>query len=224
MVIQWRCSEDFRNSELSPVTDYLERLIDAKREPDPADQFERLAQHLEDYGLGRQEIVALFAKLLLLPADERYPEFALTPAREREETFGALREWVLACSRRHPVLFIVEDLHWIDASSLEFLKHFISEGPHDRILTSHVSSGIRHPWPALAHQTNLALNRLTRRQVADWMRRDAGEVLPEALLAQIYNRTGGVPFFVEEFSRLACDSAMFESKGRRTDPPGAPPK
>ena len=214
VVIQWRCSEDFRNSELSPVTDYLERLIDAKREPDPADQFERLAQHLEDYGLGRREIVALFAKLLLLPADERYPESALTPAREREETFCALREWLLAHARARPVLFIVEDLHWIDASSLEFLQQFISEGPHDRILTLLTfRPEFTTPWPALAHQTNLALNRLTRRQVADWMRRDAGGVLPEALIAQIYSRTGGVPLLVEEFSRLACDSAMFESRG-----------
>ena len=87
ILIEWRCSEHFRNSELYPVTDYLERSIDRGRDEDTADRFERLARHLEDYGVGRPEVVALFAKLLLLPADERYPQFALTPAREREETF-----------------------------------------------------------------------------------------------------------------------------------------
>src|SRR4029453_8454010 len=87
ILIEWRCSEQFRNSELYPVTDYLERFIDSGRNEGAPDRFERLARHLEDHGLGRQEIVALFAKLLLLPADERYPESALTPAREREETF-----------------------------------------------------------------------------------------------------------------------------------------
>jgi predicted ATPase len=162
--------------------------------------------------LVRPEIVALFAKLLLLPPDERYPEAGLTPAREREETFSALREWLLAHARAHPVLFVVEDLQWIDASSLEFLTQFVGEGPHNRILTVLTfRPEFKTPWPALAHQTNLALSRLTRRQVADWMRRDAGEVLPEALVTQIYTRTGGVPLLVEEFSRLACESAMFES-------------
>ena len=95
-LIDWRCLEDFQNSELYPVTDYLERFINAGPEETAADQFERLARHLEVCGLGRPEIVALFAKLLLLPAHERYPQFALTPAREREQTFAALREWLLA--------------------------------------------------------------------------------------------------------------------------------
>ena len=81
ILIEWRCSEHFRNSELYPVTDYLERSIDRGRDEDTAGRFERLARHLEDYGVGRPEVVALFAKLLLLPADERYPQFALTPAR-----------------------------------------------------------------------------------------------------------------------------------------------
>ena len=214
ILIDWRCSEQFQNSELYPVTDYLERFIDAGREESAADHFERLARHLEDCDLGRPEIVALFAKLLLLPADERYPESGLTPAREREQTFSALRAWLLARSRTRSVLFIVEDLHWIDASTLEFLTQFISEGAHDRVLTVLTfRPEFRTPWPALAHQTNLALNRLTRRQVAEWMRRDAGDELPEGLLAQIYTRGAGVPLLVEEFGRMARDSARFEPIG-----------
>jgi predicted ATPase len=210
-LIEWRCSEQFQNSELYPVVDYLERSLGTGRDPSPTARFDRLAQHLDACDLGRPEVVALFAKLLLLPPDERYSVAGLTPPREREETFCALREWLLAYSRKRSVLFVVEDLHWIDASSLEFLKQFISEGAHDRILTVLTfRPEVKTLWPALAHQTNLALNRLTRRQVAEWMRRDAGEVLPEALVAQIYNRTSGVPLLVEEFSRLACESAMFE--------------
>ena len=112
------------------------------------------------------------------------------------------------------MLFIVEDLHWIDASTLEFLTQFIGEGAHDRVLTVLTfRPEFRTPWPALAHQTNLALNRLTRRQVAEWMRRDAGDELPEGLLAQIYTRSAGVPLLVEEFGRMARESAMFEPTG-----------
>src|SRR6478609_2219618 len=134
-VIEWRCSEQFKNSELHPASDYLERLLEIDRDPSATGRFERLARHLDDLGLGQAELVALFAKMLLLPADERYSVTGLTPAREREESFRALRLWLRANSRKRCVLFVIEDVHWIDASSLEFLSQFIDEGPHEGILT-----------------------------------------------------------------------------------------
>ena len=193
-VIEWRCSQHFQNSELHPVSDYLERFLGIGHDPLPTARFDRLARHLEDYDLCRPEFLALFAKLLFLPPDERYSGTGLTPAREREETFRALGQWLHAYSGKRPILLVVEDLHWIDASTQEFLGHFIGEGPHDRILTVLTfRPEFKTPWPAPAHQTTLALNRLTRRQVAEWMRRDAGAALPESLVAQIYRRTSGVP-------------------------------
>jgi len=134
-VIEWRCSQHFQNSELHPVSDYLERFLGIGHDPLPTARFDRLARHLEDYDLCRPEFLALFAKLLFLPPDERYSGTGLTPAREREETFRALGQWLHAFSGKRPILLVVEDLHWIDASTQEFLGHFIGEGPHDRILT-----------------------------------------------------------------------------------------
>ena len=211
-VIEWRCSQHFQNSELHPVSDYLERFLGAGNDPSPTACFDRLAQHLEAYDLCRPELLALFAKLLFLSPNERYSGTGLTPAREREETFRALGLWLRAHSDRRPILLVVEDLHWIDASTLEFLGHFIGAGLQDRILTVLTfRPEFKAPWPAPAYQTTLALNRLTRRQVADWIRRDAGATLPESLVAQIYHRTSGVPLLVEEFIRMARESAVFES-------------
>jgi predicted ATPase len=213
-VIEWRCSQHFQNSELHPVSDYLERFLGAGCDPSPAARFDRLARHLEEYDLCRPEFVALFAKLLFLPPDERYSVAGLSAAREREATFGVLRDWLRAYSAKRSVLLVVEDLHWIDASTLEFLRRFIGEGPQERILTVLTfRPEFKTPWPALAHQTTLALNRLTRRQVTEWMRRDAGGALPESLVAQIYHRTSGVPLLVEEFTRMARESTVFESGG-----------
>jgi serine phosphatase RsbU (regulator of sigma subunit) len=116
-------------------------------------------------------------------------------------------------------LFIVEDLHWIDASSLEFLEQFIAEGLHDRILiVLTFRPEFRTPWHAMAHQTSLALNRLTRRQVAGLLQRTAGGALPDSLVAQIYARTGGVPLLVEEFGRMAHESFVFEPARDREMP------
>jgi predicted ATPase/energy-coupling factor transporter ATP-binding protein EcfA2 len=221
-VIEWRCSQHFQNSELFPVSEFMGRFLGFARDQSPAARFDRLARHLEDYNLGRPEVIALFAKLLFLPPDERYFAPGLTPAREREETFRVLCQWLRAYSARRPVLFVVEDLHWSDASSLEFLKQFISEGPHDRILTVLTfRPELKIPWPAVAHQTILALNRLTRRQVAEWVRRDSGGPLPEPLVAQIYQRTSGVPLLVEEFTRMVRESAVFDNVAKPDTPASA---
>jgi len=214
LVIEWRCSQHFQNSELHPVSEYLERFLRVGHDASPRACFDRLAQHLEDFDLSRPGQLALFAKLLFLPPNERYSATGLTPVREREETFRALGQWLRAHSRKRPILFVVEDLHWIDASTLEFLEHFILEGPQEPILTVLTfRPEFKTPWPAPAHQTTLALNRLTRRQVAEWIRRDAGATLPESLIAQIYHRTRGVPLLVEEFTRMAGESAVFGSSG-----------
>src|SRR5208337_459029 len=64
-------------------------------------------------------VPGVVCKLLFLPPGERYSGTGLTPAREREETFRALGQWLRAYSGKRPVLLVVEDLHWIDASTLE---------------------------------------------------------------------------------------------------------
>jgi serine phosphatase RsbU (regulator of sigma subunit)/energy-coupling factor transporter ATP-binding protein EcfA2 len=208
-VLEWRCSQHSQNSELRLISDFWERFLEFGRDPSPTARFDRLARHLDEYAVG--QFLALFAKMLFLPLGERQLPSSLSPAREREETFSALGLWLKAYSRERPILFIVEDLHWIDASSLEFLKEFIGQGPHDRILTVLTfRPEFKVQWPILAHHTTLALNRLTRRQVAEWMRRDAGGAVPDSLLAQIYQRTSGVPLLVEEFSRVARESSVFE--------------
>ncbi|HET9378489.1 MAG TPA: SpoIIE family protein phosphatase, partial [Chthoniobacterales bacterium] len=216
-VIEWRCSQHFQNSELHPVSDFMARFLAFGRDESTTARFDRLVRHLENYDLGQPGSVALFAKLLFLPPGERYTGAGLTPAREREETFRALRQWLRTYSAKRTVLFIVEDLHWSDASSQEFLGQFIAEGPHERILTVLTfRPEFKMPWAPVAHQTILALNRLTRRQVAEWMRRDSNGALPESLVAQIYQRTGGVPLLVEEFSRMVRESVMFKSVGTQT--------
>ena len=123
-------------------------------------------------------------------------------------------EWLHTRAARKPVLFVVEDLHWVDASTLEFLGQFLAEGLHDSILTVLTfRPEFKTPWPAVAHQTSLALNRLTRRQVGDLMRKKAEGALPEAVVEQVYDRTGGVPLFVEEFTKMVQESGALDQAG-----------
>jgi serine/threonine protein kinase/predicted ATPase len=213
-VIEWRCSPHYQNTGLYPAIDFYERALGSGREEPPQARFDRLLHRLERYGLARPEAVPLWAALLSLPTPDRFPPLALPPARQREETFRVMLEWLHTRAARRPVLFIVEDLHWVDASTLEFLGQFLAEGLHDSILTVLTfRPEFQTPWPALAHQTSLALTRLTRRQVGELMEKKAGGALPNGVVDQVFDRAGGVPLFVEEFTKMVQESGALDPAG-----------
>ena len=213
-VIEWRCSPHFQNTGLYPAIDFYERALGFDLEVAPQARFDRMLHRLEQYDLAQPETVPLWASLLSLPIPDRYPPLSLSPVRHREETFRAMLDWLHTRAARKPVLFIVEDLHWVDASTLEFLGQFLAEGLHDSILTLLTfRPEFTTPWPAVAHQTTLALNRLTQRQAGDLMRTRTKRALPEAIVQQIYDRSGGVPLFVEEFTTMVEESALPDQQG-----------
>jgi class 3 adenylate cyclase/predicted ATPase len=212
-VIEWRCAPQYQNTGLYPAIEFFERALAFGREDSPQARFDRLLHRLEQYDLGRPETMPLWASILSLPTPDRFPARSLSPTRQREETFRVLLDWLHTRAARRPVLFVVEDLHWIDASTLEFLGLFIAEGLHDRILTVLTfRPEFQTPWPAVAHQSSLALNRLTRRQVGELMRKKMGTATPEAVVEQIYERSAGVPLFVEEFTKLAQESGVLDQE------------
>ena len=216
-VIEWRCSPHFQTTRLYPAIDFYERALAFEGDEPAQARFQRLLDRLEQYGLARPQTVPLWASLLSLPTSEDFPRLPLSPARQREETFQTMLDWLHTRAARTPVLFVVEDLHWADASTLEFLEQFLAEGLHDSILALFTfRPEFTPPWPAAAHQTSLALNRLTRRQAADLMRKKARTELSDSFVDQIFDRTGGVPLFVEEFTKMAQDSGALEATDTAT--------
>jgi predicted ATPase len=123
-------------------------------------------------------------------------------------------EWLHVRAARGPVLFVVEDLHWADASTLEFLGQVAAEFQADRVLALFTfRPEFKPPWAAVDHQTRLALTRLTRRQVGDLVRKKAGGAVPDAVIEQVYDRAGGVPLFIEEFTKLVQGSFGLDRPG-----------
>ena len=113
-------------------------------------------------------------------------------------------------ARAKPVLFLVEDLHWSDPSSLDSVGHIIERIPNARFLAvlTHRPE-FAPPWRDADHVTPLALNRLARGDVAAMVARvTGGRPLPEEVVAHVAARTDGVPLFVEELTRAMIDSGM----------------
>jgi predicted ATPase len=208
-VIEWRCSPRYQNSGLHPAIDFYERTLGFGVEDEPQARFQLMHDRLAQYDLARPETIPLWASLLSLPIPEQFPPLSLPPARQREETFGVMLDWLHVRAARQPILFVIEDLHWMDASTLEFLEQFLAEGLNDRVLTLLTfRPEFQAPWHALAHQTSLALNRLTRAQVSELISKKTNRTVPEALVDKIFDRTGGVPLFVEEFTRMVQESGL----------------
>ncbi len=210
----------FQNTGLYPAIDFYERALAFGRDEPPQSRFDRLVHRLEQYGLVRPETVPLWASLLSLPITDRFAPLSLSPTRQREETFRIMLEWLHTRASRKPILFVVEDLHWVDASTLEFLGQFLAEGLQDRCLTVLTfRPEFETPWPAVAHQTSLALNRLTKRQVTELINKKTSGELPEALVGQIYERAGGVPLYVEEFTKMVLEASMSDQIVEATSAP-----
>ena len=112
-----------QNTALFPLTDLFQRLLQFQAEDTPDEKLAKLEQTLSQYRLPLEESVPLFAPLLSLPIPEhRYPPLNFSPQRQRQKTLEAIVAILLELAEHQPVLFILEDLHWTDPTTLELLN------------------------------------------------------------------------------------------------------
>jgi class 3 adenylate cyclase/tetratricopeptide (TPR) repeat protein len=190
---------------------------DALRGARPADeQLAQLQSGLVLAGLTPAEAIPLIAPLLNLPVPARYLPSALPPEQQRRRLLATLVEWVLSAARVEPTVIAIEDLHWADPSTLELIQLLVEQGATSRLLLLYTARPEFHaPWPPRAHHTHIRLNRLSSRNV----RMMVGEVaaqkaLSEETIATVVERTGGVPLFVEELTRVVLESGSARLTGR----------
>jgi class 3 adenylate cyclase/predicted ATPase len=208
--IEYRCASHTQHSALYPVITHLEQALAFTRDDTSDDKLRKLETALVPSAWLLPDTVPLLAALLSLPLPAHAPPLTLTPQRQRQKTLEALLAWLCAEATRHPVLFIVEDLHWIDPSTLELLTLLITQGPTARLLTVLTCRPEFHPpWPLRAHVTLLTLSRLAHPQTTQMMLRMTGErTLPMEIVQQVVAKTDGVPLFVEELTKTVLESGF----------------
>jgi class 3 adenylate cyclase/tetratricopeptide (TPR) repeat protein len=218
-IIEWRCSPYHQNTGLHVASEFLEKVLGYRREDSPGERLDKLIKHLQTYDLADEQTVPLFAALLSVPLDRRYAQLAVGPQLLKEMLQESLLDWLRACSTEQPVLFIVEDLHWIDPTTLEFLTLLTEQGGRDSILALFTfRPEFEIPWRSKGHQTELALNRLSRRQVGEMMEKKIGVTnLPADLIERMVGRTDGVPLFIEEFTQVLVESGSLRQAGDRVE-------
>src|SRR5262249_31060680 len=130
-----QCSPYHQHTALYPAIDVLERVaLRFERQEAPLQKLHKLEGFLVQYGLPLAEAVPLFAALLSLPLPADYAPLTLSPEAQKQQTLRALLTILLRIAAQQPLLFVMEDLHWVDPSTLEFLSLLIDQGPTARIL------------------------------------------------------------------------------------------
>ena len=212
-ILEFRCSEYHASTGLFPIAEAWTRLLDWEK-TELSGRWDKLDAYLKSLKITGANSTAILGNWLGLSADNRFAIPDITPQKIKERTMDLLIEWLERLSEQAPVLIVFEDLHWIDPSSLEFLSKHVNQNQMSTVLTLLTfRPQFEIPWKNSPHQTQIALNRLTRKQVGDWIKRQVGRKdISDSLLGAILERTDGIPLFIEEFTKVLCDSGALEAK------------
>jgi class 3 adenylate cyclase/tetratricopeptide (TPR) repeat protein/DNA polymerase III delta prime subunit len=218
LVIRLQCSPFHTHSALHPVITSFERIAGLTLAMDPVEKLERLTAELQKSGNVTPEAIALFAALLSIPIGDRLPQHEAPPDQIKSLTLDAIDDWLVNLSRFKPVLWILEDAHWIDPTTVEAITRGLGRRDNARILSiiTH-RPDYRPPWTGRSRVATLNLNRLSRRQSYELVRQVARKSLPDALVEQILAKTDGMPLFIEELTKVIIESGSFEASANPYD-------
>jgi len=213
--LRYFCQPHHQGSTLQPILAQLQHAAGFAHDDSSTSKRAKLEALLMQGAENSGAEVELFAELLGL-ADGRSPDAAdRDPQRKRRRMLNALLEQLASLARRGPLLMLFEDAHWADPTSLELLALTIEHMQSLPILLIVTfRPDFQPPWAGQPHVTTLALNRLDRRERTVLVEHiTGGKALPPEVLAQIVERTDGVPLFVEELTKAVLESEQLHDTG-----------
>ena len=206
--LRYFCSPQHTDSAFYPIIGHMERAAGLAHDDSPQAKLDKLDALLAQTATSTHD-AALFADMLSVPNDRRYPTLELAPEQRRQRTLEALTSQLAELARRQPVLMIVEDAHWIDPTSLEVFGRTVDQiKTLPGLLIVTFRPEFNAPWAGRSHVMSLALNRLGERETTAIIARLVGnKELPADVMAEIVERTDGIPLFVEEMTKAVLDQA-----------------
>src|SRR5215813_3870062 len=205
--LRYFCSPQQRDSALYPIIGQMERAARLADDDSPQARLDKLDALLAQTSTSALD-AALFAEMLSLANDGRYPTIELTPQQRRQRMLEALTTQMEALTRASPVLMIFEDVQWIDPTSLEALGRAVDQIRTVRVmLIMTFRPEFNPPWFGSPHVTALTINRLGPRDIEAMIGRIVGDkLLPANIRQDIIERTDGIPLFVEEMTKAVLEA------------------
>lgn len=211
VALHGRCSPNRQHSALYPVIDILQSLLAFEADDSMSIRMRKLETVLRASSLPAQPFLPLLAALLSLdPEASGYPIPPMLPQQKRQQTLEAIVTLVLEFATPQPMLLVVEDLHWVDPSTLEWLALLLDQIAGSTVFVLLTGrTYFQNPWLQSPHVTQLTLTRLSDVQVEQMMTLLAGgKSLPEEVLQPLVPKTDGVPLFVEELTRTLLEANL----------------
>jgi serine/threonine protein kinase/predicted ATPase len=202
-----QCWSQFKSSAFHPVIELLLKSMDILREDSTEQKLRKLESFLSTLGMDSQEGMLLIASLLSIPMPGS-SSLSLDPPERKKRTLGTLTAMALALSAKRPVLFVAEDLHWADHSTLELLGALLEQAGSARILIIGTARPeFRALWPEHPNFNEMSISHLPPQLAAKMVERTAGDSkLPADVIEALVRKTEGVPLFIEEMTRMVVDS------------------
>jgi class 3 adenylate cyclase/predicted ATPase len=214
---EWTCSQLLQNTPFHPIAEWG-RLRFGGADVPAEQRLADLESSLAQVKLDPAEMVPLLAPLLDMPLPkERAP--ALAPEELRRRQLAATTNWAIASARIQPIVLALEDAHWADPTTLDVLRGVAERGalaPLFVLITARPE--FKPPWGMRSHHSTVSLAPLDRAQVGHVVSELAARhALPKDVVDGVAERTGGVPLFVEEVTRLLLERG--EQGGIQAIPP-----
>ena len=207
--LRYQCSPYGANTAFLPVIEQLRSAAGMIKTDSDDDRLDKLERLVRETSVDVDAMTPRLAALMSLPGS-RYCALEISPLKHKLETIAILVEQVETLARHSPLVVLVEDLHWVDPTTLEVLDAFVEctqELPVLMVMTCRPEFDNR--WQDFGHVTHHSLNRLSRRDGRALAERMAqGKVLPKNVLNQILEHTDGVPLFVEELVKMVLESGL----------------
>jgi tetratricopeptide (TPR) repeat protein len=207
-LLQHQCSPYHSQSAFFPIIEQVEQALQLSGQQTDTEKLAKIKSEFSHPAGDLIDRALLIAKLLSIPTESNYELYALTPQQIKNRTISTLIEKVLDLSNKHPTLYIFEDVHWIDPSTLELLEFLISRIDRARVLiVVSCRPEFQHTWFKHANVTMHSLTRLSRSEVSgmvtDLLR---GASIPSNILDEIIAKADGVPLFIEELTSSIASS------------------
>jgi len=173
----------------------------------------RMRERINQLDENMQDILpSLYDVLSLKIEDEDY--LKVDPSIRREKTFEAIRDLFIRESQKRPLILAVEDLHWIDKTSEEFLSYLIGSLTSAHILLILLyRPEYTHEWVSKSYYSQISVDQLSTKSSSEIVQSilKEGEVVPE-LPEFILDRAGGNPLFLEEFTSTLVENGSIQKQ------------
>jgi class 3 adenylate cyclase/tetratricopeptide (TPR) repeat protein len=213
-----RCVSYGRTTAFQPIVDGLQRAFDIEDRDDEARALGKLERGVAAGGADLAWTLPFLQRLLSLSTSDPAVD-ALDAVTRRSETIRALHALFLRIAEQQPLVFAIEDLHWIDAASEEFLDFLLDSIPAARVCVflTH-RAGYRHPFGDRSYHARVALQPLSGAEMAAM----AGSLLatsalPAELGELIAKKAEGNPFFVEEVTKSLLEEGVLRWESGRVE-------